>query len=207
MSEGLSWQAQRAAVRTARKPGPSTTSKRARKPRRNWASVPLTQKPRRLRAARTRPRLMTAPSGRATNWTVPRRLRLERKRANSVAAVLSTAQATPSDHVWLEGRSGMARRPRALTQHRCRSCLAVFATDGGLSTGEGHLAKAADKKKPGAVSAGRGFATPSPAAQPGGHRQVSGSGGLLPLLVNCPAWVIRPAGEARAEAASDQQRN
>ena len=27
-----------------------------------------------------------------------------------------------------------------------------------------------------------------------------GAGGLLPLLVNCAAWVIGPAGEARADS-------
>jgi hypothetical protein len=72
---------------------------------------------------------------------------------------------------------------------------------------QGHLAKAAVNKEPGGHPAGRGCVMRSPAAQPEEHRQISSLGGLLPLLVNCAAWVIRPDGEAQARPASDQQRN
>src|SRR5215204_5371265 len=64
MREGSSWQAQRAAVRTARKLGRSIKLKRARRPRRPWRSVPPRQELRRPRAARIRQRPIAAPSGR-----------------------------------------------------------------------------------------------------------------------------------------------
>src|SRR5215210_2600360 len=94
MKEGSSWQLPRAAVRIARKPERSITSKRAKKPRRNWSTKPQRQKPRRVRIARKPERSTTSKRARKLrrNWSAkpqrqkPRRLRTRAVRQNPTTA-------------------------------------------------------------------------------------------------------------------------